>query len=342
MKYISGEILTEKQTFKGYLCFKDNKIVEIGKGRAPKKSLAKGLIIPSFVNSHTHIGDSFIKNKKITMPKNIKDLVAPPDGLKHRLLKEATSDEIIKGMRKTIEFMLSNSVGLFCDFREGGIKGINQLKTAVNQYSLSAFILSRPEKLEYNKKEIDLLLENSQGIGLSSISDWDYSEIFKIAKHTKNKKKIFAVHASELIREDINKILDLKPDFLVHMIKASEDDLILVRENKIPVVICPRSNDFFNLKVNYNLLKKTGVEIILGTDNAMLNNPSILEEIFFVKQKTNLFSLHDLIYNCTYTARKVLNQECDILCSNSKAGFVVLDKKTFKPLYILNREEGLM
>jgi N-acetylglucosamine-6-phosphate deacetylase len=69
----------------------------------------------------------------------------------------------------------------------------------------------------------------------------------------------------------------------------------------------------------------------------MLNNPSILDEIFFIKQKTNLFSMHDLLHTSTYIARKALNQECGILGSNSKADFVVLDKKTFKPLYISNK-----
>jgi cytosine/adenosine deaminase-related metal-dependent hydrolase len=337
MKYVSGEILTEKQTYKGYIGFENKKIIESGKGNPPEKPLAKGLIMPSFVNSHTHIGDSFIKNKKITIPKNINDLVAPPNGLKHKMLKQATNNEIINGMKKSIKIMLKNAVNTFCDFREEGIKGIIQLKAALGDYPISAVILSRPEKLEYNKNEIDLILKNSQGIGLSSISDWDYSEIYKIAKHTKNKKKIFALHASEQKREEINQILDLKPDFLVHMNKATESDFIRLKENNIPVVICPHSNDFFGIQPNYKIIKKTDTTFLIGTDNAMLNNPSILEEIFFILQKTKLFSINKLLLNNTYIARKALNQECDILGSKSKAGFVVLEKKTFKPLYISNK-----
>jgi hypothetical protein len=69
----------------------------------------------------------------------------------------------------------------------------------------------------------------------------------------------------------------------------------------------------------------------------MLNNLSILDEIFFIKQKTNLFSIHELLHNSTHIARKALNQECSILGSNSKADFIVLDKKTFKPLFIVNK-----
>jgi len=81
-------------------------------------------------------------------------------------------------------------------------------------------------------------------------------------------------------------------------------------------------------------LKKVGVKIALGTDNAMLNNPSILDEIIFVKKKTNIFSIEELLNFATFNARKVLNLECHILGPNSKAEFIVLDNKTLKPLYV--------
>ena len=89
MDFVSGEILTDIGFKSGYIGFEKEKIVETGKGNPPKKPICKGLIVPTFVNAHTHIGDSFIKEKGIDLPKNIKDLVAPPDGLKHRLLHES-------------------------------------------------------------------------------------------------------------------------------------------------------------------------------------------------------------------------------------------------------------
>jgi len=337
MEFISGEILTIDGFQKGYLGFKNNKIIETRKGTPPKKPVCKGLIIPSFVNAHTHIGDSFIKKKHANLPRNIEELVGPVNGLKHRLLNHAPDEEIVNGMINSIHEMKKSGVSVFCDFREGGINGLNLINLALKNQNISPIVFSRPMDLKYNSKEINDLLNNSNGIGLSSISDWEYSEIIKIAKHVKKKNKMFGIHASERCREDIDLILDLKPDFLVHMIKASESDFIRVKENDIPVVICPRSNDFFGIKPNYKIIKKTNTTFLIGTDNAMLNNPSILDEIFFIKQKTNLFSMHELLLNNTYIARKALNQECDILGSNSKANFVVLDKKTFKPLYILNK-----
>ena len=90
MEYVSGEILTKNGFEKGFLGFEKDKIVESGNDHPPKKPVCKGLIVPSFVNAHTHIGDSFIREKNIKLPKDIEKLVAPPYGLKHKLLKEVS------------------------------------------------------------------------------------------------------------------------------------------------------------------------------------------------------------------------------------------------------------
>jgi len=334
MKYISGEILRDTGLEKGFIGFEKNLIIETGKGNPSKKPICKGLIIPSFVNAHTHIGDSFIKEKGIDLPKNIEDLVAPPNGLKHRLLKEASDEDIIRGMEKSIEIMIKNGIKYFCDFRENGILGISQLKVALQSWKISCIILSRPDSLRYDKNELDLLLKNSNGIALSSISDWNYSEIQKVVKDTKDKKKIFALHASERARENIDDILDLKPNFLVHMIKASESDLVRVKESNIPIVICPRANSFYGLIPNFKLLRKIKVDILIGTDNAMLNYPVILDEIKYLRSISKEYSIMELLNFTTYGVRKVLNLDCDILGPNSKADFVVLNKKSLKPLYV--------
>ena len=334
MDFVSGEILTDVRFKSGYIAFEKGKIIETGKGNSPKKPICKGLIVPTFVNTHTHIGDSFIREKKIDLPKNIEQLVAPPNGLKHKLLREASDEDIIEGMEKSIDIMIKSGTKYFCDFRENGILGISQLKAALQLRNIISLILSRPDSLEYIKDEVDILLKNSDGIAISGISDWDYSELQKVARDTREKNKIFALHASERIRENVDDILDLKPNFLVHMIKASELDLIRVKENNISIIICPRANSFYGLKPNFNLLKKVGVNLLLGTDNAMLSSPVILDEIKHVKSISKGYSTFELLYMITFGARKVLNLDCDILGPNSKADFIVMDKKSLKPLYI--------
>ena len=78
MEYISGEIFTENGFIKGYLGIENRKIIDRGNSNPPKKPICKGLIVPTFVNAHTHIGDSFIRKKNIKLPRNIEELVAPP------------------------------------------------------------------------------------------------------------------------------------------------------------------------------------------------------------------------------------------------------------------------
>jgi len=333
MKYISGKILKENGFVNGYIGFEKNKILEQRQGKSPVKPICKGLILPSFINFHTHIGDSFISQRKIKLPKDIEKLVSPPDGLKHRLLKKASEKEVIEGMKKTIGFMMRTGTNLFCDFRENGILGLSKIKKALKPFDISSITLSRPEKIEYKKNEIEKLLEESDGIGLSSITDWDYSSVKKIVQETKRKQKIFALHASERIREDIDLILDLKPNFLIHMTKATEPDFKKVKESNIPIVICPRSNSFFGIKPNYKLLKKTGVEILIGTDNCMISTPNIIEEIKFIRRQTNIFSLEELLNMISISPRKVLNLSPCIPCQNSPADFVVLDPKSLDILY---------
>ncbi len=333
MEYISGEILTKDGLSTGYLRVNDNGTVdEKGKGNPPEKPKAKGLIIPTCFNAHTHLGDSFIRFQHHQLPHNVKELVAPPMGLKHRLLKQASEQEIFEGIQKSLTEMSAAGTSCFCDFREGGLLGIYQIRKALKHNKIASVILSRPSQMIFEKRELDQLLENSDGIGLSSISDWEPSEIEKIATHTRKKKKLFALHASEVEREDIDTILDLKPNLLIHMIAATQTDLENVRDVSIPIIICPRAYRFFRLKHNLELMKKTGVTILLGTDNAMLNNPDVLEEVK-VLQKTGIYSLEELLTTVTYTPRKALNLDDCIQGRDLSEKYIVLERNSLKLLY---------
>jgi len=333
MDYVYGKILTKDGFIIGHLCLKQDKWVgELGSGIPPKKPIAKGLIIPTCVNAHTHLGDSFIRFTHLQLPRTVKDLVAPPAGLKHRLLKQASEQEILEGIQKSLVEMSTAGTSCFCDFREGGLLGVYQLKKAMKHCGVNSVILSRPSQMTYEKEELDLLLDNSDGIGLSSISDWEPSEIEKMAKHVRKKKKLFALHASEVHREDIDRVLDLHPNLLIHMIAATKADLERVNDASIPIVICPRSYLFFRLKHNLKLMKNTSVTLLLGTDNAMINNPDVIEEIK-VLQKTGVFSLEELLTIVTYTPRKALNLDDCIQGRDLSEKYIVLEKDSLKLLY---------
>lgn len=256
-------------------------------------------------NCHTHIGDAFIKlpDRKFS----VEELVAPPYGYKHVLMRKANNSEIMQGMEKAVDVMEKCGTDVFVDFREGGIKGVKVLKEVLKSKRLRAIILGRPYEMKYNEKEVDELLDISDGIGLSSISDWKFEEILAISNHVKESGKIFALHASESRREDIGKIMDLKPDFLVHLCRAYEEDIKEVAQKKIGVVVCPRANEFFGLSPPLNLMREKGIEIMLGTDNAMIVEPDIFQEMNFLVKKFD-FEMKEAIKMVSKTPSKFFGE----------------------------------
>lgn len=338
MKYISGLIFHEHDFIEGYVGYEDGIIQEIGKGR--KDGEIKGTIIPTFVNAHTHIGDSIVK--KVLGGKikgTIEELVKPPNGLKHRILREAEDEEIVGTMSSTIDDMLSFGISCFWDFREMGLRGVKQLYRAQIGSPIKSRIFGRPQKIEYCKDEMEALLKVVDGIGVSCITDWDYSELEKVAKHAKKEGKLFSLHASEAFREDIDLILDLNPDFLIHMTKANDGDLEICADNDIPIVVCPRSNAFFGLMPDIKRMLKKGLTVALGTDNVMIASPSLFDEMRFLSERNKLYRLSDdQIFNLCLNSRKLLNPKDSIgFKEGYEAELLVLDISTSNiPHHILH------
>ena len=276
---IYGDIYWQGEIVKGTLEIENGIISNFEKGK--KKFDIKGNVIPSFVNAHTHLGDYFIKDA----PKGTIPEIVGPGGFKHKKLREASKKEIMKGMNEAIKIMKKDGITHFADFREGGINGLKILSDT--NPNITAIKLGRPAGYEYNTEEIKTILDNGDGIGLSSISDYPLDVIEKIARDTRSKNKILGLHASENIREDLDFILDLKPTFLVHMLKATDSDLEKVAEENIPLVLTPRSNAYFSQTPDIAKLLKYGIEISLGTDNGMLVKPSITEEMVYAYRLAN-------------------------------------------------------
>jgi cytosine/adenosine deaminase-related metal-dependent hydrolase len=271
MDYLCGKILIGKILIEGYVAMEDGIIAEISEEKCPDIPLASGIIIPMIVNTHTHCADGAIKT---TPGMSLEDLVAPPNGLKHRYLNNATDDEIKTSIKDFSNKSYKCGSGTFIDFREGGLKGCLLLKETVPE----AIILGRPISPEYNENEVDAILDIADGIGLPSISDMNHKYIEKIADRVRERQKIFAIHASERIREDIDEILSLDPTFVVHMTEASDSDLLKCAETDVGIVVCTRSNMFFGKIPPIGRMERCGIEISIGTDNAMLCTPDMRAE----------------------------------------------------------------
>jgi len=341
MNHIEGKILTNQGFKNGYVQIKNREHPTIHFGKSTKSSSEKSLILPTFVNAHTHIGDAFIREKNISLPHNLEKLVAPPNGIKHRLLNSTNDQEIIQGIAHGLHELRKEGISTFIDFRENGTKGIDLLKKALQQFPLQSIILGRPKEQD-SSKELDMLLKESDGIAISSLEDVDYEFVKRVVDLTKQKNKRFALHVSERIQEPIHRVLSLHPDFIVHMNQATKKDLEQVKHQKIPIVVCPRSNYFFGLQPNLEQMKKVGNKILLGTDNFMLHPPSIIKEIQFIQNKfPHLFSLEELLIMATYDVRKDLNLKDNIPGSTLPTTWIVLDPNNYQIKTILRKvEEG--
>jgi len=232
-----------------------------------------GTLIPLPVNSHTHVGDSFVREE----PFGDIAKVVGPNGFKLRKLSEASPEEIMEGMRRSLTFMRNSGTGSFIDFRESNLAGVLMLNR-VRVKGIRKVILGRAG----DEKEALEVIKYADGFSFSAVSDVNLDEVMELANLVHKKGKIVAIHFSENLREDIDLVLKLKPDLLVHGIEATDGDLALINKLKIPVAVTPRSNYFFGKRPDYSNFLNNSVDLMLGTDNAMISEPDMFSEMSFL------------------------------------------------------------
>src|SRR6056297_2505613 len=98
---VEGTVLVgpEFRPVEGRVVVEDGKIQAIEETETGSDSI----VIPAFVNAHTHIGDSIAKEAGGGL--SLDELVAPPDGLKHRLLRNTDRETKVDAMARTVKFM---------------------------------------------------------------------------------------------------------------------------------------------------------------------------------------------------------------------------------------------
>ena len=260
---ISGRIWDGQRFDDGYVVIRDGTVRRVVLGELCKEADLNGTVLPGLVDTHTHVADAgLVLDRRYSL----EELVAPPDGLKHRYLRGTDGNTIRRDMAGYISKLESSGVSRFIDFREGGVEGAKLLRSVSDR----AVILGRPVSDEYDPNEIDGILEYADGIGIPSISDIDHGYIDAVADHVKRKKKMLALHVSERIREDIDQVMSLQPDLIVHMVQATDPDLRRCADEDVPISVCPSSNLYFGMTPPIAHMLDAGADVCLGTDNAML------------------------------------------------------------------------
>lgn len=255
----------------GWVTAEDGRVTGIGDGPCPVEPTVRGYILCDTINMHTHCADYGLR---VPPGLSLEELVAPPDGLKHRYLASAGPDVLKDNMRRFSDDSRSTGSRAFVDFRENGEAGCRMLRES----SPDAVILGRPISKEFDLEEVSRILDVADGIGISSVSDMDRGYIEDVADMVRERRKIFAIHVSERIREDIDFVLSLDPAFVVHMCMADDDDLAKCAEAEVPIVVCPTSNAYFGREPPIARAQACGADLAIGTDNGMLCRPDMLAE----------------------------------------------------------------
>ncbi|AXG06935.1 nucleoside deaminase [Haloplanus rubicundus] len=268
------------------------------------------IVCPAFVNAHTHIGDSIAKEAGAGL--SLDELVAPPDGLKHRLLRAASADEKIEAMRRSLRFMERSGTAATVEFREGGVEGVAAIREALDGLDIEATVLGR---------ETTAAMAEADGFGASGARDDDFAER---RAATREAGKPFGIHAGERDPHDLTPALDLDPTFLVHVVHPEPEHLDRIEREGVPVVVCPRSNLVTGVGSPpiADLLDRTTVA--LGTDNVMLNSPSMFREMEFAS-KVGSVDAADVLRMATVNGADLVGLNCGLIEPGRAAKLLVLD-----------------
>lgn len=266
-----GTIHASGRSYEGYVVSVNGVLAEMGRGNPPDEADFEADMVIDALNAHTHCADYGLD---IPAGLSLEELVAPPNGLKHRYLSNASDSDLIGNMERFSHDSRNSGAASFVDFRERGLEGCMMLRKVCPE----SIILGRPMSDEYDPDEIARILNVADGIGISSISDMPVGYIEDVVDQVRESGKIFAIHASERVREDISNILSLDPAFVVHMCEATDDDLLECAEAEVPIVVCPTSNRYFGKEAPVADMIGCGVDVAVGTDNGMLCYPDIIRE----------------------------------------------------------------
>jgi cytosine/adenosine deaminase-related metal-dependent hydrolase len=291
------------------------------------------LLVPGFVNLHTHIGDSIAKDATLTG--SVDSKIHPVLGAKQRILRQTKPEHLVSFMKNACHSMMQKGITTFVDFREGGPAGVILLRQALRDIPIRAVILGRAEsyhnatQIKKNlpstpetKKALAQVVKISDGIGISGANENSDSML----KYYSQTKKIRAIHSSETResmltskkitgKTETERALLLKPHFLVHMTFANRSDLAKTAKKTRGIVICPRANSSLAEGIpNFEAMANAGCVVGIGTDNVMINSPDMFREMDY------LWKAHMGLHQKRIDPKEILKMA-------TVNGGIILDKK---------------
>jgi len=311
MEEIEGVVLAGRsfEPIRGRVVVEDGRIAAVEETGRPDGTPDR-IVLPAFVNAHTHVGDSVAKEAAVGL--GLEEAVVPPDSLKHRRLAATDDEALIGEMHRTLRFMERTGTAAFLDFREFGVEGARALREAAAGLDIEAVLFGSDDPA---------VLDVADGFGASGANDDDFTARRATAR---DRGVPFAIHAGEPDATDIHPALDLEPDLLIHMVHAETDHLDRVADQGVPIAVCPRANCVLGVgrPPVETLLEYT--EVALGTDNVMLNAPSMFREMEYTAKTFDLPS-RTVLRMATIGGAEAVGLDCGVVEPDRRAALLVLD-----------------
>jgi len=243
------------------IAVRDGIVESIGSASTCKGRVLGGastIVTPQPAVAHAHSADHAFTETGTDM--RLEELVAPPNGLKHRLLSTASEEALVEAIREYYTLAWRMGVGLLVDFREGGGHGCALARRALqaSPEGLQVLLLGRPGPG---------FPHSCDGVGLPSPLDYEPRELARLASLHPS-----MVHVAETPRTrlagDLELALEAGFDALVHGTHLAPRDIDMVAGAGRGLVYCVRSNMWHGVGVPqaaYGLERLPMVAV--GTDN---------------------------------------------------------------------------
>ncbi|MFC7059631.1 amidohydrolase family protein [Halovenus salina] len=308
MKTVEGTVLSGREfsPVEGRVVVEDGRITAVESAETESNDI----VVPAFVNAHTHLGDSVAKEAAVGL--SLEKAVVPPDSLKHRRLAAADREQLVAVMERTLRFMQQTGTVSTLDFREFGTAGARALRDAAESLEIEPFIFGSDEIA---------VLDVADGYGASGANDSEFEDERDACRE---RGVPFAIHAGEPDATDIHPALELEPDLLVHMVHAQQEHLDRVADQSVPIAVCPRANTVLDVgrPPIRELLDHTTVA--LGTDNVMLNSPSMFREMAYTAKVFDV-SPREVLRMATTAGAEVTGLDCGVIEEGKRGALTVID-----------------
>ena len=355
-RFYNAQVLTMKDLniFSGEVWIEDNKISYVGKSKETSAhfdreiDVQNNLIMPGFIDAHTHSGMTFLRSMADDMPLQqwLNEKVFPIEA-------KLTQDDIYYFSKLAILEYLTSGITTNFDMYlnpEAIVKASLDTKYrtvlcgAVNDFCLSVEDVERCFN-EYNQ-ENSLI---SYILGFSHEYTNSKEKIEQVAALSHKYKATVYTHLSETEYEvstckektglsPVEYLCDLGVyDYgggAFHCVHMSEHDLDLFQEKHLNVVTNPASN----LKLASGIapiqsMLQRNINVCLGTDGAASNNClDMFREMFLVtglakyKEKdASAVDAYEVLKMATVNGAQALNLNCGVLEAGKLADLIILD-----------------